>query len=479
MDSFGSGSIHITSSIHSVLQHVLRIYAYSGNNYKIAHLPSQLQRSMPQFPIRTVVQRSVHKEHHLYSLMAAATARMKHVWYEGSPAGDPREIYRIAVRHLRKELIDSSRTGTVDKQTLMDLVFIIVNETQYGLFTQARKHLQVIARLYHLLDPSQYLDHWISESMAHVDNQLALMTGQPPVLKFDFDPGPMLPERLSMLKREARRVLTYGYPPPTSLLVAQKPPQGFNDVMQNLSRTLDHRMGSKLSGGIKTGVFAGHFGKIVADLVDCIEITKVVWLSPIAVCFDAEWLCRKARSVLRSLLAMTPIMAPANNVGPVGLHTKCTEALRLTIVLMLTYACTVIGDQTAQANVGKLREACADAFEYWTPLVSWSDECRCIDPFRKLTSFEDTQAGLALWSVLIGVWAATDYPREEQWFLTRAVNLCAYFGYQTYEDLNAHMSQYIYSRTLQEASVRRTAIALQARFQVDSHFLVPLTDRSV
>ncbi|RVX66517.1 hypothetical protein B0A52_09802 [Exophiala mesophila] len=466
MDSFGAGNIHITSSIHSVLQHLLQIYAYSGNNYKIAHLPIQLQKSMPQFPIQTVVQRSVYKEHHLYSLIAAATARMKHVWYEGSPAGDPREVYRIAVRHLRKELLDNARTGMVDKQTLMDLVFIIVSETQYGLFDEARKHLQVIARLHHLLDPNIYLDHWISESTAHVDNQLALMTGQPPVLPFDFDPGPMLPERLNMLKREARRVLTYGYPSPTTHLMAHHPPQKFNDVMQNLSRTLDHRMGTKLSGGIRAGVFAGHFGKSVADLVDCIEIAKVVWLSPIAVCFDAEWLCRKARSVLRSLLAMSPALDPASYARPMSLYTKCTEALRQTIILMLTYACTVIGHQTAQANVVKFRDACAEAFTYWTPSVSWSLDCGSNDPFRKLTPFEHTQAGLALWSVLIGVWVATDCPREEEWFLTRAVNLCTYFGYKTYDDLNAHMSQYMYSRTLQEASIRRAVHAIQARIQV-------------
>jgi len=57
------------------------------------------------------------------------------------------------------------------------------------------RHLEIVGKLFHLLDPNRHLDRWISETFAHMDNQLALCTSKPPVLPSKFDPGPMLPER--------------------------------------------------------------------------------------------------------------------------------------------------------------------------------------------------------------------------------------------------------------------------------------------
>ena len=87
---------------------------------------------------------------------------------------------------------------------------------------------------------------------------------------------------------------------------------GLTDAIADLSATLDVRMGSQFVQALKMGALPGSIGQVVADLIDCIEIAKVVWLSPLAVCFDAEWLCRKARAVLRALLAI----APEHNIGP-------------------------------------------------------------------------------------------------------------------------------------------------------------------
>jgi hypothetical protein len=455
VDPFGSTSVQITSQVQIVLDHLLKVYTYSGNNYKLAHLPQHLAATMPRFPIRSVVQRSVYKEHHLYSLMAASTARMKHVFCINSPFSDPKQVRTIAIHHLRKELVASARSGIVDKQTILDLLYLVVNEIQYGYFDDARRHLEIVGKLYGLLDSNEYLDRWISETAAHVDNQLALSTGSLPVLPYDFDPGPMLPERMGMLKREAQRLLRFGCPSPTSLVVPRAP-EGLNDAVADLAATLDLRMGSRFSFALKIGAFTGKLAKVVSDLVDCIEIAKVVWLSPLAVCFDAEWLCRKARSVLRALLKLAPEHTP----GPIDLYSKCTENARICLMILMTHACTMIGHQTARSNVKRLQRSSRAALEYWCPSIGWTFECQPVDPDKRLPMFQDTQAGFVLWAMFTGIWCAEGVA-EEDWFMVRAVSICRYFGYYTYDDLHDHMAHYLYAKTLQEPSLRKTAQLLQ------------------
>ncbi|KIV80485.1 hypothetical protein PV11_07983 [Exophiala sideris] len=460
VDPFGSTPIQITNKIHTVLQYTIRIYAYAGNNYKLAFLPPHVRATISQFPIGAVVQRSVFKEHHLYALMAAMTARLKHV-FDVSPTGeDPQVIRATASHYLRLELIRCARSGTVDKQTILDILYLAVSEMQYGLYEDVRKHLQIVGKLYHLLDLNEHLDRWISETAAHVDNQLALSTNKRPILPSTFDPGPMLPERMAILRREAQLIKHQGYyPNPTTLIIPSGPKgsMGLNDAMSDISRTLDVRMGSRFHTGLKAGAFTGKLGLIVADLVDCIEIAKVVWLSPLAVCFDAEWLCRKARAVLRALLNL----APENNVGPVDLASKCMECARLCLMVLMTYACTLIGPQTAKLNVKRQLHAKAAALGHWCPYVGWTEECVPVDPKRRLTQFEEIQAGFVFWSTLTSIWSCQGASEEEEWFMVRAINMCRYFGFTTYEGLDDHMSQYLYSKSLQEPALRRVVQRLQ------------------
>ncbi|OQV02781.1 hypothetical protein CLAIMM_07923 isoform 1 [Cladophialophora immunda] len=458
IDPFRTTPVRITPRIHVILQYTLQIYSYAGNNYKLAFLPKHVRSTISQFPIGAVVQRSVYKEHHLYSLMAAMLARMKHVFDMSPTADDPEVVRATASHYLRKELVRCSRSGDVDKQTILDILFLCVNQMQYGLYEDVRKHLQIVGKLLHLLDPSQLLDRWISETAAHVDNQLALSTAKRPVLPSTFDPGPMLPERMAILRREAQNLKYYGYPNPTSLIVARGPngSMGITDAIADLAATLDIRMGTQFVQALKMGAFPWNLGRIVSDLVDCIEIAKVVWLSPLAVCFDAEWLCRKARAVLRGLLSI----APDRNIGAMDLMCKCTECVRLCLLILMTHACTLIGFQTAKANVRRLQGAMEYALKFWCPAVGWTEDCIPLDPTARLDPFVEMQARFVLWGLLTGCWSADGQP-EEEFFTHRALHICRHFGFATYEDLHNHMAGFLYSKTLQERSLRKVVARLE------------------
>ncbi|EXJ86616.1 hypothetical protein A1O3_03569 [Capronia epimyces CBS 606.96] len=456
VDPFGITPVQITTQIHSILQHTLQVYTYSGNNYKLAFLPPHVRSTISRFPIGEVVERSVYKEYHLYALMALMAARLKYCFDVSRFGDDAGELRAAASYHLRKELIRASRSGDLDKQTILDILFLVVNEVQYGRYDDARKHLQVVGRLFHLLDHRQHFDRWVSETAAHVDNQLALTTATLPVIKRSFDPGPMLPERMAALRREAQSLRYYGCSRPSSMaLGGPKASLGLTDTIADLAQTLDLRMGTGLAHGLKAGAFRGKMGSVVSDLVDCIEIAKVVWLSPFAVCFDAEWLCRKARAVLRALA----FMAPENHVSPSDVDIW-HEGLRICLMILMTHACTLVGFHTAKAQARRLKMAEEAALAVWCPTIGWTEDCISWDPHRRLPPLEETRAGLTLWEVLTGVWSSDGLP-EQEWFIVRAVNLCRYFGYSTYDDLHNHMAQYLYSSSFQEQSLRTVAQRLQ------------------
>lgn len=457
VDPFRITPVQITTRIHSILQYTLKIYPYSGNNYKLAHLPPHVRSTISRFPIGEVIERSVYKEHHLYALMAGMLARLKYCFDVSIFGDDADELRATASYYLRKELIRASRTGDVDTHLILDILFLVVNEVQYGRYDDARKHLQIVGKLFHLLDHREHLDRWISETAAHVDNQLALTTATHPVIKRSFDPGPMLPERMATLRKEAQRMRYSGSPRPSSMVPrGVKASLGLTDTIADLAETLDLRMGTRFTHGLKIGVFPGKMAAVVSDLVDCIEIAKVVWLSPLAVCFDAEWLCRKARAVLRALV----FMAPENHVGASSELDMCTECLRVCLMILMTHACTLVGFQTAKANARRLRKAEEAALAVWCPSIGWTEDCLPVEPTRRLPVVEEAQAGLLLWETLVGVWSSEGLP-EQEWFMVRAVNMCRYFGYTTYEDLHNHMAQYLYSSSFQEHSLRAVAQRLQ------------------
>ena len=459
VDPFGQVPVQITEQMHHVLQETLRVYPFSGNNYKLAHLPKHMRGSINQFPIHEVVRKSVFKKHHLFALLATISSRIQGL-YGGANTEQPRLFRASAAKYLRTELIRSSTSGEVDKHTILDILFLCVSEMAAGQYDSARTHLGVVTKMFAMLDTNQHFDFWVSETAAHVDNQLALSTGTRPVLPFDFDPPPMLPERMAMLNRELRNLLVQGLTPriwvpnPTTLMMANAPVR-LRDAIADFASTIDLRMGSRFEIGLQMGIFNAQMGKIIRDMIDCVNIAKVVYLSPLAVCFDAEWLCRKARAVLRALLAI----APENSMGPMDMLGKCMESCRLGLLIMMSHACTLIGFQTARQNVYRLQKAMAWALEFWCCYVGLTDECKPLDD-RIQEPVVIAQLGFVLWTNVVGVWSSMG-DAIERFFLVRAVNICRLMGFKTYEDLDNHMSYYLYSKTLQEASLRRIITSLQ------------------
>jgi hypothetical protein len=463
IDPFNQLPVRINNQVHQVLQHALRIYPYAGNNYKLAFLPNHIRANIRQFPIAEVVQSAVTNSAHLFSLLACISVRLQKAFQESIPGDVPKLFQEHASHHLHKELIKSSKSGVVDRTVILDILFLVVGEIGTGDYESARKHLEVVSGLYHLLDVRQNLDFWISESCAHVDNQLALSSGSHPIFPQSFDPGPLLPERRAALRRELQWLVDRAldpqpyYPSPVALTV-RAPPRGLRDAVADFARGMDLRMGTMFDVALKVGAFTPAIAPIVSDILDCVAIAKVVWLSPMAVCFDAEWLCRKARAAMRRLL----VMAPENNIGPLDVLGKCMEVVRCTLLIVMSHACTLIGFQTAKLNVVKLQNALAFALKFWSPVLGLTAELVKVDD-RPIDDITKLQLSHIVYNAMVGLFSADlpGYESTQEFFMVRILNACKLLNIRSYHDLREHMVLFLYSPTLQEKSLVRVAERLE------------------
>ena len=470
IDPFNQLPVRLSSQMHQILQSTLRIYPYSGNNYKLAHLPNHIRQNIRAFPIADVVQRAVTAPHHLYSLLACISIRMQGAFREHIPAESPKNFQVQAFHHLNEVFLASTLKGGVDANTILDLLFLVVGETGTGDYEAARKHLEIVSQFYHILDLQKNLDFWVSESCAHVDNQLALASGSKPVFPQTFDPGPLLPERKAALRRELRWLFenlsspsqSYYYPSPTALAV-QAPPRGLTDAIADFAANLDMRMGLAFEQALHLGLLSPLLQPIVTDIVDCVAIAKVVWLSPHAVCFDAEWLCRKARATLRRLL----IIAPENNIGPLDVLGKCMEVVRCTLLIAMSHACTLIGFQTAKLNVTKLQYALAFALKFWAPAMGLTAEMQPLESGAHGAGVPldiiRLNVGHILYNAMVGLFSADwpGYESTQEFFMRIVVNCCSLLGIRNYRQLREHMVHYLYSPVLMEKSL--VAVAEQLK----------------
>jgi hypothetical protein len=475
IDPFNQLPVQISSQIHAVLQHALKVYKYSGNNYKLAYLPDQIKDNIDQFPIGDVVQKSLAKPHHLYSILACVSIRMQKIFHEAMEGQAPVVFQNHASHHLRKELIRSSTTGEVDKHMLLDILFLVVSETATGDYESARKHLKVVAGLYNLLDTRQHFDFWISETCAHVDNQLALASGTSLVMPQDFDPGPLLPERRAALHRQLHWLYRNAwqppsaYPSPLSSTVKAATGGPGRDAIAGLAKTMDLRMASMFEHSLRIGLFTKALTPVVADIIECVNIAKVVWLSPMAMCFDAEWLCRKARATLRQLIRM----APENNIGPLGFLDKCMEVVRCTLMIVMSHACTVTGFQTAKRNALKLHQALAFALKHWAPALGLTSELTRIDD-REFPPILTEQLEHILFNSVIGLFSADHegFEATQEFFMSKILNLCDLLEIWNYDALKELITQFFYSPVLLEPSLQKITTQMNLKYRLRISALV-------
>jgi hypothetical protein len=240
-------------------------------------------------------------------------------------------------------------------------------------------------------------------------------------------------------------------------LAVKAPPRGLTDAISDFANNLDLRMGFECERALKLGIVSPLLTPIIVDIVDCCAIAKVVWLSPMAVCFDAEWLCRKARAVLRRLL----VIAPENNIGPLDVLGKCMEVVRCTLLIAMAHACTLIGFQTAEKNVVALQNSLAFALKFWAPAMGLSTE---MVPLDKETPYPDVevlklQIGHILYNSMVGLFSADvpGYESTQEFFMIRVLNCCKLMGIRDYFGLREHLVKFLYSPVLMEKSVARVA----------------------
>ena len=228
-----------------------------------------------------------------------------------------------------------------------------------------------------------------------------------------------------------------------------------NDAIYDLASTLDLRMATNLQSSIEAGVFDKSTAAVVMDVVECVMVAKVVWFSPVAVYYDADWLCRKARSVFRHIQKLTPNFDAEMDADLAC--SDCMEAMRLILLVLWAFVVTLgHGQKAAPFNGNRLYRAMTSAVPEWWESVPSSLKVEGVIA----QSVHHHVAGLILWGAVTGVFATAGHP-EAAWFCETAAFLAPWLKIYTVEDIHNHMSCYLYSKTMEEQAVRAVAARIE------------------
>ena len=406
----------------------------NAEKYRIMHyfvmcyLPAQLTFYEIADTARTnIVKGCLADEIHFYSLLAAATARMKHVTKDAFSRPDLPEYFASrAVSLMRQHLL---RGKAITQQIILDM-FLLATAESYsqnwpGVFMHRTAFKHSVAALggFSKLDPS------ICKMLWRGDLFVAAVTYTQPILELCWDPGPLDSQASMCLK-----LLSSGNSP---LMGA-----GFREDLKNSSNEALLNILEDVIG------FAGTMQYFWSDF------TEVPW--------DRDWIWARSSALVHKLLSLeeistTPASSPTSETQLDWLVEECT---RLAVVIWLYFGFFLLGRDPPQRET--LRVVVRNSIDF--SLIQ-----KRLIRIMKLGNFvsigvemDDSQEltlprylMLVLWILGLGVLAAVN--KEEVLWLSRHFTLISRrVGTNTYEEFEEKVSsRYLWLRLLEEASGRQ------------------------
>ena len=239
---------------------------------------------------------------------------------------------------------------------------------------------------------------------------IAIETGWLPEVPLMSDPGPIDPNRLSLIRE---------------------------DLEALASQAIDKAL-----------------APILRRILDVLDVAKYVWRTPNATRGGANWMCKQARNICYLLLAL-PAQLPFPETS---VHSAKAEALRIALLLIILQCTNRMSFRSAQPNLRRLQRALSSSGID----TDWSRSAHIESPSQILNGDTYNKNFLLLWVLLTGRFCAEGEP-EELWFLMRAAYVAErHLGIQDCDGLQDLMSQYLYSNTQQERNLMAVAMHLSS-----------------
>jgi hypothetical protein len=404
IDPFSVTAVPIGKEIQTILQYYLALSipaTYKAESLPENHAKGSLSLTHRHSPtVRQVVHGALFNKMHMYALLTATAGRMKYVSRVGLPKDNSAEAFiQKAIASIRVYL-KSCADSIVDKQVIMDVFFLCVCEWYLQNYDAALMHLAAVGHLMKSLDLTSKFDQYIQETACHNDVFLSIETLTPPLFP-----------------------LTWDVPPLTAVQWVQ--------IYTELSVFPEYRrMGGGFTSVLSQHVFSPAMEAIFTELMIWTDVAQYTWICKTATKADAEWMSRKGKAMLHRLLSIPAISSKDLTVPPPRRKEECC---RFVLIILLSYISTQMAWRSGKMNVARLKTA------LWNVDRDWGSE---------------SLNHMLLWVLICGTFAA-EGTTDEEWFVSRVLQVARILEVRSYDKLEEVMCQFFYSSKLQHANVRK------------------------
>lgn len=475
VDPFASTVVPITKPIFAILQYCKSNIPIGAAGYKLEVLPDGLKpmTDMYQAALQYVFDHIIRFEHIMYPILAAFSRRMQTLNDSAFARTQNPDLYLgLAIQAVRKSLAEHMNDREVLSHIATGVHFLVCSSGLGGRFEESKMHIRAFMKLLPYVNTKSAVGYWELDTVSSLDIMLASAGATAPIIKIPTsDPGALSLTRLTQLRDKlanmqqeelfAVTIITKVLEPENSIsrYQARVCLQSY-DLLQNPTEDFDLSLGSSLQAISQAEILNSSIVVSLRQILDCLVVAKVVWrASGFATKDDTKWLCQKSRAILHDLLSF---------VGPKAFHTSAitgqlSEALRLTLIIIMTSVQFRVARIARRKYATQLKAALIPLIDGGWNALPWSTQAQLSDQRRRAAYRERTTEEVRidldefmLWMLLTGHWASTGSP-EEMWFAQTAGTVAMQRLGLSGLDLHKVMRRYLYSKTVQEASLRTVA----------------------
>ena len=299
-DPFSCSKVVIDVNIHRFLSFFTVVWMPTAFKSDAQAKDQGKLQQRPNSSIKDIIRGCMSNDMHMYSLLAASTARMKFVTADRLDRIDrPEQFLAKAIVSLRRYLEQGAK---ITQQVILDMFFLATVEIYSRNFEGARAHLCIIKHLVAKLGGLGRLDLWACEMIWNCDMVAACFVGGKPLFDSLPDPGPLPALRTAQIEAD--------------LTASSRRPMG--SAFLRLDDFFDLRMRT-----------------VVEELICVARTVQHFWQFSHARTSDREWAAERGHALVHRMLSMS---ASCDSLGKRSLKQECC---RIALIMWLSYMYSV------------------------------------------------------------------------------------------------------------------------------------------
>lgn len=425
---------------------------------------------LPRFAAATqdILLRALSSEVHLQCVLSETAHRMTNIF------PDNPELPKLALKstqqaivHLRQRISEPSDGKTTDPAVIIGILHLCVGAWNSRDFDAATTHLRALQLLISNYDRDSNLYTYVIECVRFYDINIALETGDRPVIPCDWDPPDIagfkddqqIDNELSNVLHKSRKQPLWnpsihltpedalGENKRHSAFITTKPTYEEGLYLSRQVGCAEQKPGRGFLEAIKLGLLGSATCEILRRSVRQSDIGAIIFLSDRLDEEKVQWFNKKGLATLHLLLSLETKYSIA--------HALLDECVRLSMIMILTYGHASLPWRTVRQNLYRLKPAVQSLHKSCFQAIQGGTVSRNHPQSR-------IRAELLLWIYVTGMLASYGLNEERQWFEDLAVKVAKALGLRTYIDLHHTMGRYAHQDTLHHSCLHDLAVRLNS-----------------